>query len=193
MQHVMIDLETMGNTGDAAIIHIAAVQFDLHTGKTGLEFDAGLTPQADTILWWLGQNEQARTVLIEKQRNALTLSAALQSFDHWLSQVHTNPIVWGNSARFDLGILEKAMQLLYMKPGWKFWNEMCVRTVAALAPEVKRGTKFAGVAHNAIDDCRHQILYTVNTLRKLQGKPAVELTRHETTVLEVAEDDDLPF
>jgi len=43
MQHVMIDLETLGTTPDAPIIAIGAVNFDIRTGKTGPDIKVNRT------------------------------------------------------------------------------------------------------------------------------------------------------
>lgn len=70
---VMLDLETMGQGPDAAIVAIGAVSFDLEAGKLGSEFytvvdltssvEAGGKMDPSTVLWWLQQSEQARSEL----------------------------------------------------------------------------------------------------------------------------------
>ncbi|MEM8381682.1 3'-5' exonuclease, partial [Morganella morganii] len=64
-KHLMIDLETMGNKPDSAIVAIAAVPFDMVSGVTddALFYEIidlrssekyGGSIDADTVLWWLG-------------------------------------------------------------------------------------------------------------------------------------------
>ena len=74
MKHVMLDLETMGNGPRAAIVSIGAVFFDPLTGELGAEFEAAIDLRSsaksgeidpDTVLWWLGQGEEARAGLIK--------------------------------------------------------------------------------------------------------------------------------
>lgn len=70
MNHLMIDLETMGNKPTAPIVTIGAIFFDPQTGSLGAEFymavnlasamEQGATPDGDTILWWLKQSAEAR-------------------------------------------------------------------------------------------------------------------------------------
>lgn len=70
MNHLMIDLETMGNGPYAPVISIGAVFFDLKTGETGGDFSVNVSlessmryrarPDASTILWWMEQGEDAR-------------------------------------------------------------------------------------------------------------------------------------
>lgn len=89
MNHLMVDLETMGNGPYAPVISIGAVFFDPNTGETGEEFSVNISlessmrylarPDASTILWWLEQSEEARKSLTS---NTQELSTALS----WLSE-----------------------------------------------------------------------------------------------------------
>ena len=36
--HLMVDIETMGNQSNSAIVSIGAVEFNMATGETGKEF-----------------------------------------------------------------------------------------------------------------------------------------------------------
>ncbi len=84
MNHLMVDLETMGNGPYAPVISIGAVFFDPNTGETGEEFSVNISlessmryrarPDASTILWWLEQSEEARKSLTS---NTQELSTAL--------------------------------------------------------------------------------------------------------------------
>lgn len=93
MNHLMVDLETMGNGPYAPVISIGAVFFDPNTGETGEEFSVNISlessmryrarPDASTILWWLEQSEEARKSLTS---NTQELSTALS----WLSEFIIN-------------------------------------------------------------------------------------------------------
>ena len=86
--HLMLDIETMGNESFSSIISIGALEFDINTGNTGREFyvnvdlqscmDLGLGINASTVMWWLKQNDQARYDLVE--RTALPIREALLEF-----------------------------------------------------------------------------------------------------------------
>ena len=172
MKHVMIDIETMGSQSQSAIVSIGAVRFDLKTGEIGERFyvnvdlqsciDAGLIINSDTLMWWLNQNEEARKKITEKGfhlNNALvTLSGFITKDDE----------VWGNSARFDLGILSDAYNAVKLPIPWDFRKERCVRTLVAFAPEVKAAEVNTGVAHDALADCIFQISYCSKTYNKLK-------------------------
>ena len=173
MKHVMIDIETMGNMSHSAIVSIGAVRFDLETGETGETFyinvdlqsclDAGLIINADTLMWWLNQSEAARKKIIEK---GSPLSAALILLSAFVTK---DDQVWGNSARFDLGILSDAFNTLGMPIPWDFRKERCVRTLVSFAPEVKDAEPNIGVAHDALYDCVFQISYCSKIYKKLKN------------------------
>jgi hypothetical protein len=162
----MIDIETMGNKAGAALVSIAAVQFDLHTGQTGEQFyvnvdlqsclNAGLKVDASTLIWWMQQNENAR---MKFTYNPSPLHAVLAQLSEFVASVGLDCEVWGNSARFDLGILEVAFTACKMQTPWKFWNERDVRTLVAFAPDIKANEVFIGDKHDPIHDCLHQIKY----------------------------------
>jgi len=167
MKHLMVDIETLGNKAGAAIVSIAAVQFDLKTGETGETFyrnidlqsclNAGLKVSGDTVIWWMQQSDLARRKLSE---NTIPLSIALSAFNGFIANFYTASMeVWGNSARFDLGILEVAYTALKIETPWAYWNERDVRTLVSFAPEIKQNIPFEGVPHDALADCYHQIKY----------------------------------
>jgi len=172
MDNIMVDIETLGNKSNSVILSIAAVYFDLQTGKTGKEFttnidiqsclDAGLKIDADTVKWWLSQNEQAREKIL--CNDAPLLIAGLKNFGRFLN---SDAFVWGNSARFDLGILENAYQAFNINIPWKWHREMDVRTLALLYPKTKSSIDFIGLKHYPIDDCKHQIKYLCEIYNQL--------------------------
>ena len=67
--HVMVDIETLGNKSRSVILSISAVKFDIKTGETFEEFhrtidlktclDVGLEINADTFYWWTQQSKEA--------------------------------------------------------------------------------------------------------------------------------------
>lgn len=174
MKHVMIDIETMGNMSRSAIVSVGAVRFDLETGEIGEKFymnvdlqsclDAGMIINADTLMWWLSQGEEARKKISSKgfplSRVLISLSAFVDKDDQ----------VWGNSARFDLGILSDAFNALKKPIPWDFRKERCVRTLVSFAPEVKDAEQNTGVAHDALADCMFQINYCSKIFRKLKNE-----------------------
>lgn len=180
--HVMLDLETMGNKSNAALISLGAVEFNLDTGETGREFynridlqsclDVGLVVNASTVYWWLTQNRQAQE---EVAKGGDELTAVLVNFHGWLWQCIKGVKLWGNGARFDIGILEDAYVAIgYKIMPWGFRDERDLRTLAAFAPEIK--ARFATerkskmVEHHPIDDCKMQIAYASEIWKKLNRR-----------------------
>lgn len=163
-KHIMVDLETMGNKSNSCIVSIGALEFDLDTGETGREFyynihlesclDCGLTVDAHTVMWWLQQSDQARTDLLKTP--IVSLNEALISFNKFCNE---DSIMWGNSARFDLGILQDAYNKLGIYKHWNYHNERDVRTLVSFAPEIKKDYPRSATAHNALSDCYHQAGY----------------------------------
>lgn len=163
-QHLMLDIETMGNESFSSIVSIGAVEFDIESGKTGREFyinvdlqsciDLGLIINASTIMWWMQQNEQARKDLTEHA--SLPIIEALKDFANFCNKDYQ---IWGNSARFDCGILQNSYNKAGIPIPWDFRKERCVRTLVSFAPEIKANYKSIRTAHNAVDDCKFQIGY----------------------------------
>ena len=172
MNHLMVDLETMGNGPHAPVISIGAVFFDPNTGETGEEFSVNISlessmryrarPDASTILWWMEQSEEARKSLTS---NTQELPTALS----WLSEFiiknanHKFVQVWGNGASFDCVILRNSYSLTGQPVPWQWWNDRDVRTIVELGKVIgfdpKRDMPFKGTRHNALDDAIHQAKY----------------------------------
>lgn len=168
MNDVMVDLETLGNGPNAAIIAIGAVKFDAATGL-GEEFykivdlessvQSGGVIDAATVLWWMGQSDAARQALL---RPGEPLATVLLAFSDWLGSDRCK--IWGNGASFDNVIVASAYRRLYLPMPWKFWNDRCYRTVKAMNPHIP----FVGVqgtAHNALDDAKSQAQHLIEMLR----------------------------
>ncbi len=163
-KHLMLDIETMGNGSFSSIVSIGAVEFDIYSGKTGKEFyvnidlqsclDSGLTVDGSTIMWWLQQNEQARQDI--SNSSVLHIYEALGEFSAFFDKDWE---IWGNSARFDCGLLQNAYNKLSLPIPWNFRKERCLRTLVSFAPHIKENYKIIGTEHNALDDCKLQIGY----------------------------------
>ena len=161
----MLDIETLGTQSNSVIISIGAVRFNLETGETGEEFyknididtclDMGLKVSGKTIQWWLSQSGSARDALKKDQGGLHSVLFHLSEF------INEKDYVWGNSARFDLGLLSDAYNKINVNIPWDFRNELDVRTLVYLNPIIKKDIvkENKGVAHNAIDDCKLQIKY----------------------------------
>lgn len=172
MKHLMLDLETMGNTPSAPIISIGAVLFDPATGDLGASTEINISlessmsygsiPDASTIMWWMKQSDEARVAV---SGGGKSLADALREFylfvcekadTKWLQ-------VWGNGASFDCVILRNAYSVIGQLPPWQWWNDRDVRTIVELGKQLgidpKKDMPFDGVRHTAVADAMHQARY----------------------------------
>lgn len=178
MTHLMLDLESMGTRPNAPIISIGAVKFDPSTGSLGQEFYRQIdlesackfgVPSGSTIKWWLQQGEDARKAASEgNYQLAKALEDLAGLYRDW-----RDVQVWANDPDFDCVILEYA----YFKTGsshpWAFWNKRSCRTIAELAG--KRPPKHQGVAHNALEDAKHQARWVSDFWQQIKGVKKAEV------------------
>ena len=187
--NIMVDLETLGTRQDAIVLEISAVEFNCHTGEIGEVFDAKLdideqvqyrrSLNCETLQWWFKQDEEARKNIFAEDIIRFNMPMALAKFSDFVKRCDNKcnsdsdrrvVKLWGNGSLFDLGILQNMYEtyLPNMKLPWKFWAVNDVRTIVDLNPDVKRNCKFDGTPHCAVDDCKHEIKYLVETLKTIK-------------------------
>ena len=175
---IMLDLETLGNKSNSPILSIGAVEFNLETGETGREFyttvdlqsclDVGLKINGSTFYWWMQQSDGARKAVCQP---GFPIMDALSRFEIWMQGSPEEIRIWGNGARFDIGIMEDAYVACgWQDMPWKFRSERDVRTLVAFAPEIKANYPTVGVEHHPIYDCKHQIGYCHEIWKKIRNK-----------------------
>ena len=92
MNHVSVDLETLGTVADAVILSIGAVRFDPDSNQIddagfyrSISIDSNLDHkrrvQEDTLIWWMKQPAAAQKVFHEPKE---ILETALCAFSDWL-------------------------------------------------------------------------------------------------------------
>ena len=188
---IMIDLETMGTDPYSPVIAIAAVRFDAEDSTTvraapdcfyqqiTLEscMEAGLKPSASTIEWWLTNpsvTQDARDQTF-KGANRVKLVQALDAFTDWHNSAPDT--LWGNSARFDLGLLADCYRVLGKPVPWLYYHEGCYRTMKNL-PAVKHiKLQRLGTHHNALDDALSQAVHLCEIVEQLGAYAALQPTQ----------------
>ncbi len=166
--HVMIDIETFGNSPQAALIEIGACKFDPEAGTVGeaREWkvrwnDATRYGHADgeTIVWWLGQTDATVELLLRGDRKPIAW--VLHDFGEWLP---ADAFVWGKGPCFDMSIIAHAYEAVKgHRPPWRFRNERCVRTVMDLAGMKDcTQTRRYGTAHSGRDDAVSQAVQVIH-------------------------------
>ncbi|KAF4624309.1 hypothetical protein G7Y89_g13864 [Cudoniella acicularis] len=190
--NIMLDLEIAGVDSDnPVIIALAAVYFDPDTGKelahilTPVSYDSclklGLVTDEKTLTWL---DETIPETLNTSKSSTVSLEKALFKFSNFVRtscrktieelrkdgrenlERYSQPMIWGNGAIADNVWIRSAYRACGMERPWKFWNDMCVRTVvkqcaALTGRDYSREIKFQGEKHNPLDDCRHQVRYLV--------------------------------
>lgn len=165
----MTDIETLGNSSCSVIIAIGAVKFTIPGGVTDRFYttvsakscvDAGLKMDADTVLWWMQQSQEARAQF--KEANQPSLYDALRKFTAWIGDAPPKG-VWGNGVAFDNVILDNAYKALKLERPWPFWADMCYRTIKNLYPNIKMD-RIVGVHHNALSDAENQAVHLLKIL-----------------------------
>lgn len=174
----MIDLETLGKAPYCPILSIGACALrldshdlvsDIFYQPITLEscFAVGLKADASTVVWWMTDpnvTQAARDAIFLVE--ALPLPAALDAFTDWLQ---SRPLkLWGNSARFDLGILAAAYHACGKEPPWQHWDERCYRTIKNLPAAREIKLTRVGTYHNAAHDAMSQALHLRQINMQLQ-------------------------
>lgn len=185
--HFVLDLETMGNGPNAAIVAIGCVRID--RGQITNEFyrrvnlesaikHGGGEVDGDTIRWWLDQAEDARAEILAAEPTDY-ISDALVKLDGFMGWAGADPetiLVWGNGASFDNVILASAYRRYSLPTPWRYWNDRDLRTLLALYPEAKQAVPFEGTKHHALHDARHEaklLCWVLNKINSPQSTPAI--------------------
>ena len=180
-KHIMLDLETLGNNNNAAIVSIGAYYFDTEDPNNGEEYYVLVNPatsvgygqvmDASSVLWWMDQSEDARKELVKAGKEGLSLSAALLDFSRWYITMtnksgRSSLPVWGNGATFDNVIMASAYKTTGIDKPWFYRSDYCYRTLANLCQSVRKD-EMQGTIHNALDDAKIQAKHLAAILKKL--------------------------
>lgn len=162
MNDVMIDLETLGNTPDAAVVQFGACFFNRYTGDIGNRYEcrislnseikAGFKTTASTILWWLDQSKESREAVF-KNLEMLSVKSenAWQTIRRFLD---TADYIWSH-ATFDFVITQNHFNfygILYLP----FRAARDIRTIYELAEYKPNFDNFVGEKHTAMADAIFQ-------------------------------------
>lgn len=186
MNHLMIDLETLGLQNDAAILSIGAVYFDIETGDLGDTVHVGILPEnnnlygridPNTVMFWLSQPEEARSRISKIAQDGVSLPVALAKLKNFCYGC-SNPgklQIWSNGANFDTVLLENAYRRYDIQPPWNYWQVRDVRTIvelgrALIGYDPKHENPFDGTEHDALADAIHQATYVSDIYRAMRAK-----------------------
>ena len=176
---LMIDTETMGLPPDGALMSIGACFFDMKTRAIGPTFSRAInlatavrdggTIKPSTVMWWLGQSQQARDAVRFTTEDIRTTLADFSTFIAEHSR-HKDVIPWGNSSAFDLTIIGGAYDRIGVPVPWSPFRERCFRTLRNLYPSTEYNTDDKGAgAHNALEDAIFQAKHIFRILDARKG------------------------
>ena len=175
MNDVMIDLETWGNNQSSVVVQIGACWFDRHTGAIGetfkehisaeSEIKAGFTTDASTLYWWFDQSKEAQESAIGAYRDRRSSGYAWGKLNSFLLSAEN---IWCH-ASFDAAIVNYHMNTLNLRKNFKYYAFKDLRTLTELAGvDIRRYKKeTSGILHDALDDCKLQVKYAVDSFNKL--------------------------
>jgi hypothetical protein len=171
MADIMIDIETLGTGPEACIITIAAQTFDplnRHCDwENWISYYARIDPESqpsrrvqdDTLAWWSQQPKHIQDEAFG-DHDRISLKQSLEELGRMIW--HSNRF-WANGPTFDANILEHAYKEAGMALPWKYYRVRDARTVYSLWPGVPKPP----ATHNALEDCRRQIVMLHDTLEHL--------------------------
>jgi hypothetical protein len=172
---VMIDLETLATSTDAAILTIGAVKFDpfgmdveepaMNSFYVRVDLDScdeiGLVTNDDTIAWWANQSKEAQEEAFSPDNRIHITDAFNQLYKFCWGAKR----VWSNGAAFDVVICETVFKRINKAVPWNFWQVRDVRTAFDLGINPHRPPV---LKHHALEDAWNQavgIQNVYNTLR----------------------------
>lgn len=175
-RNIMVDIETIGKVQDATIFQIAAASFDIETGdilntidlKLDIKSCTELKADGDTLLWWLNENKELLTKLLNEGN--LIEPTFYRTFSEWLTDEalasDADLSMWGNGISFDIVRLRNKYENYGQPFLISFRNEFDVRTILNLAAdklgvskdEIRNSVADENeVKHDALDDVRYQV------------------------------------
>ena len=172
-KHLMVDLETLATTPNAAILSLGAVTFNPNSDqiydelyyKVELESFDGLDSYIDdgTIEWWSKQDPKAQEEAFDPN-NRIDIRTVMDDFYKFCMG---SSKFWSHGSTFDIIILEHYYRQIGKPYPWKFWEVRDTRTLFDLGmdPEMPQANK-----HHALEDARRQAIGVQNMFRKLGRK-----------------------
>lgn len=166
MLDLMLDCETMGTGPDAALVSIGAVFFSERDGALGDTFyrvinlatavRSGGQIDPGTVMWWLAQDDAARTAI---RTGTSDITEVLTEFQAFVKRGGPDVRVWGCSPTFDCLKVERSMKRVGLTVPWKYFNERDYRTVRERNKSIKLNERTG--LHNALDDAKFQALHLI--------------------------------
>ncbi len=175
MRRVMLDLETLGSSANAAIIQIGACWFNvdgdiIEMFKRTIDFqsaiDSGGEVNGNSINWWLQQSEAARLSVVGDDLVSYPITQAMIDTNTFLEDADE---IWSH-ATFDFTILTETFRRLKIKLSFKYRCTRDIRTLCALYTGTHPRPAREGAHHDALDDAVYQAKYVAVMLKAMGQK-----------------------
>lgn len=161
---IMIDIETLDTKPTAAILSIAAVAFNLTTGKTSdnifydqldyvRQIEENRTTSIQTTLWWGAQSNEVQDENFNGEQ--YLHQSVLELNGYFAKECFTDRRVWAKSPAFDLVILKNAYGEAIFP--WHYTNERDVRTYCDFDNLGLGHLNHIPATHKPLEDCFAQI------------------------------------
>lgn len=181
MDSIMIDLETLATSPNAAVIQVGAVAFDSHSGTVSpFPFTAdvdlfsavmlGGEVEAGTAQWWRDRGGL-------ELKDPRPLREVLGDLSKWLAQFKDVKRVWCQGANFDEPVLAGYYLRAGMPCPWSYRAARDTRTVYDLAEQFGWQKPKGETAHIALRDCLAQVRCLMSALDHLRGGGAMRKPR----------------
>ena len=187
---LMIDLETLSTSNNAAILTMAAIKFDPHADYRKVTVDQlppnqvfykridldsclkiGLVTNDETINWWGTQPKEAQEEAFSED-NRMDISKAMRMLNSFAFGIKQP---WSHGSCFDLMIIEEVCRRLELGVRWNYYNIRDTRTLFDLGvdPKMPKADK-----HHALHDAFRQVIGVQNVMRELAncGVPVNQTT-----------------
>ena len=169
--HLMIDLETLATTPDAAVLTIGACRFDPKGNDIDTTFYERIKLETqenynrvineDTLSWWSQQDKQIQEDAFGEGDDRIDLQDAMKKL-YTFGLGTTN--VWSHGAIFDIVILENICKSFQQAITWKFWEVRDTRTLFDIA-DININVQGK---HNALTDAVAQAKAVQQAYKKLK-------------------------
>lgn len=176
LSDIMIDLETLATSPNAAVLTIGAVRFDPFGNdiempsceklyiKVDLDScdELSLEVNDDTIAWWGQQSKEA-------QDEAFSAEGRIhirEAFDKLYKFCWGAKRVWSHGASFDTVICENIFRKLNKACPWSFWQVRCTRTLFDIGLDPHRPPV---LKHHALEDAWNQAIGVQNVFNRLRS------------------------
>ena len=175
MNHVMIDLETFGQTPGCLVKSIGAVSFNMNgindDWRRNISIDSSLQEgffvEGGALKFWLTQvAPDTQAALFHHE---VELRAAIESLFAWFLHVK-GKWVWSHGATFDIPILSVIYSRLGLKLPWEFRDARDTRTLYSLLPSGKPNVRRITSQHDALEDAIFQAHSVITAYRELGKK-----------------------